>query len=796
MLRASLHVLALLALAAAFTGAGAPPAPEVRVGPFLQDAEPSSVWVVWETTGDAPSRVRYGRSARTERVAEGTSIEGLAGSRIHHVQLKGLEPDAPHHYRVDGAGPRGKAFRFRTPPPRDANASFRFAVYSDTQSGPDPAKHTEVINEGVIRFVTSEFGRQLPDELAFALVPGDLVSTGSNYGQWKEQFFDEEQNLAQHVPLYPVPGNHEQDAHWFFDYFHLPENGTEGFEEHWWFKDHGNVRLIGIDSNNGYRTTTQLDWLDGVLEAAADDPVIDFVFAEMHHPHKTPSWTPGNTAFTGEVVRRLEAFSTATGKPSIHFFGHTHSYERGQSRDHEHLWVDVSAGEGDLAWWGEFPSADYPEFQRVFMDWGFVLMEVEDGDDPRFRMRRISRGNQFDPKDNAVIDDLTIRHRNQGPARPRALAPERGATDVSADHGALRGSGFEDSDGDTHLASHFQVTTRAGDYSAPVRDEWFRFENWFAPPDAKGRETGYYSVDTREGKDVRELELGELDPFTTYHWRVRYRDSGLAWSEWSEESSFTTGAAAIGAACLPEGGCAEMRESQALAIGAIFQGVGTTCEEAGCPEYETLFEENFEGLTLGPPSMEPGSGPSWTPTPPEGWTTNRDEMTGGGVDEWRSWSFARKDFWVAASGDQGRSAFARGDGVIAVADSDEWHDAPTERGGEGGFLAVMTTPEVPLRGVKRGTLHLAFDSTWVPDEPMAARVFADFDRGGRVQVLEWSSDPEDPNHAPAAVDERVIVPVETPAGARTVRLVFQLGEANNDWYWAVDDIRLFAEVRR
>ena len=303
-------------------------------------------------------------------------------------------------------------------------------------------------------------------------------------------------------------------------------------------------------------------------------------------------------------------------------------------------------------------------------------------------------------------------------------------------------------------------------------------------------------MDTREGKDVCELELGMLEPFTTYHWRVRYRDSGLAWSGWSEEASFTTGAAAVGAACFPEGGCAEMREAEARAMGAEFRGFGTTCADAGCPSYLTLFEETFEDLELRAPSMEPGTGPSWTPTPPLGWTTNRDQMTGGGVDEWRSWSFAKKEFWVAASGDQGRGAFELGDGIIAVADSDEWHDAPTERGAEGGFLAVMTTPEISLKGAAPGTLRLAFDSTWVPDEPMAARVFADFDTGERVQVLEWRSEAGHPNDKAAAVSERVAVPVEQPARARSVRLVFQLGESNNDWYWALDDLRLFAEERR
>ncbi|MCP4069437.1 MAG: metallophosphoesterase family protein [Phycisphaeraceae bacterium] len=787
--------LAAIAPPSAFAGHGHPP---VRVGPFLQDAEPTSVWVVWETEGEARSEVRHGPTPKLGRVARGDSIPGQDGSRIHHVMLEGLDPDASHYYAIDAEGDRGGTFRFRTPPNRDAGHAFRFVVYSDTQSGPDSRKHAEVIDEGVIRFVTTEFGPEISDELAFTLIPGDLVDSGSKYHQWKDQFFDEEQNLARHVPIYPVPGNHEQDAHWFFDYFHLPENGTPGFEEHWWYKDHGNVRVIGLDSNEGYRTAAQLDWLDEVLAEAAEDSIIDFVFAQLHHPHKTPAWTPGDTDWTGEVVRRLERFSTETGKPSIHFFGHTHAYERGQSRDHHHLWVDVSATEGDLAWWGEYPATDHPEFQKVLMDWGFVLMEVEDGENPSFRMRRVSRGNQFDPKDNEIVDDITIRHRNPAPARPTAIEPQTGVGGFPADDGVLRGSEFRDPNGDRHLASHFQLTTTAGDYASPVRDEWIRFENWFAPPDATGRADGYYSVDTRAGKDVRELDLGMLDPHTTYFWRVRYRDSGLTWSEWSEEASFTTGAAALGAACLPEGGCRMMRRAEAEAMGARWSGVGTSCDDAGCPEFVTLFEESFDDLVLRAPSMEPGDEPAWTPTPPTGWTTNREEMTGGGVDEWRGWAFARPAFWVRVAGDQGRAGFALGDGVIAIADSDEWHDAETEHpgGGEGGFLARMTTPAISLEGVRPGSLRLAFDSAWMPDEPMAARVLARFEPGETVEVFQWRSESDGENYKSSSINERVRVSIEVPRNARSVRFVFELGEANNDWFWAIDDIRVYAAPDR
>lgn len=780
MIRAFVVVLSLLA--------GLAHAQHVRVGPFLQDAEPDRIWVVWETTGDAPSIVRYGPDQSTAMTAEGESIPGHEGSRIHHVELGGLEPDTPYFYRLDVEGERGEVFRFRTPPTRESGKSFRFVVYSDTQAGPDSSKHTEVINDGVIRFITEHFGPELSDELAFSLIPGDLVDQGSIYAQWKEQFFDEEQNLARHIPIYPVPGNHEQDAHWFFDYFHLPENGSPDFLEHWWYKDYANVRVIGLDSNGAYRIEEQLRWLDDVLEMAEKDPAIDFVFAQMHHPHKTPAWTPGETPYVGRIVRKLEEFSDRTGKPSIHFFGHTHAYERGQSRDHHHLWVDVSAAEGDLAWWGEYPRIDHPEFQKVFMDWGFVLMEVQDGDNPSFRLRRISRGNQFDPKDNEVIDDITIRHHNAAPFPPRIISPHN-APEADADGVRLVASAFRDRDGDTHLASHFQVTTVKGDYATPIVDEWFRFENWFAPEDAEGRATGYYSVDTRAGMDPTEHTTGLLEPLTTYHWRVRYRDSALAWSDWSTEGTFTTGAANVGACCLPEGDCDILRRLACLESGGVWLGTGSSCDD--CPDIIAVWSEDFETVPLRDAVDEPAATGVWSPDPPAGWKTDPSAMPAGGVTEWRGWAIAGKTFWIDVSGDQGRSMFTRGTGAVAIADPDEWHDAEK---GEGRFDASITTDAVPLDALKPGTSVLAFDSTWMPHADMTATVTVRYDTGEQATVLTWSSAPGT-DQKPAAQDERVRVALNHPHDASSAVITFRLSNAGNDWYWAIDNLVVAGEAR-
>ena len=105
------------------------------------------------------------------------------------------------------------------------------------------------------------------------------------------------------------------------------------------------------------------------------------------------------------------------------------------------------------------------------------------------------------------------------PAKPSNVLPAKGATDISLKT-TLRSSAFSDPDsGDTHAASQWQITTSAGDYSSTVFDS---------------------------GRDVSNLiqlsvPSGVLNASTTYYWRVRHQDNHDNWSDYSTETSFTTG---------------------------------------------------------------------------------------------------------------------------------------------------------------------------------------------------------------------------------------------------------------
>jgi hypothetical protein len=607
--------LLVIASAAHFRGGG------IIAGPYLQDPSPSSMWVCWETSSNTESIVEYGTSPLLGSSAAGTNLTSSASTIIHQVLVTGLQPSTTYWYRARTGSWFSAVSHFQTPPAQSSEASWRFVALSDTQiDGGNPQKHREVIEQGVMAYTAAQYGSDMSKELAFLINIGDLVSTGSNHSHWVDHYFAQAQSLYELIPSYSVLGNHEADANLYYEYLRLPHNSQAGSEERYWWADRQNVRLIGLDSNGYTSTSEQLTWLDGVLANTAANDKIDFVFCLFHHPHLSELWTPGESGFSSNVVARLEQFSDDSGKPSVHFFGHTHGYSRGQSQDHNHLMVNVATGMGNPDYWYEYSQADYPEFQYSEPDWGFCMIDVTAGSDPSFRLRRLSRGNEYVSKNNTLSDEITIRRYNTPPDKPQALLPNPASGDQNAASVELIGSSFNDPDGDTLLEAQYQVTETLGDWSNLITDDWRRIENWYRPANGDG----WYSENNVTDSQIEDIYLNETLPgCRDVYWRVRYRDSALAWSEWSDPQQFHTGASSSGNAA-PEPNDGEENISLAPTLrwfpcstpdaydvyfgtdatpdASEFQGQqGNTTFQPGVLQPETTYYWRIDMVTLGLP---------------------------------------------------------------------------------------------------------------------------------------------------------------------------------------------------
>ena len=501
---------------------------DFTINPYLQNANPNCITIMWEYSNWDVSSVEWGNTDTLGNLDSTTFEITSSISCLFTAKLTGLQSNTKYYYQVNTGNSTSEMFDFYTPSTNIDEAPINIVVMSDMQkSDNNPTKFSEIINDGIIDYVKDNYEGNTNENLDMILIPGDLVGTGINHSHWKDDFFSQSEPLFSTVPFYPVLGNHEANANLYFQYMDLPENGTLGYEEHWWYKDNSNVRIIGLNSNSDYQIQDQLDWLDSILYMTSLDNTIDFVFAQLHHPHKSEQWTPGNTGFTGDVISLLENFTANCGKPTIHFYGHTHGYSRGQSKDHTHLMVNVATSGGYIDYWGEWPQEDYEEYSISQDEWGYVFLEVKAGSDPQFTLKRLSNGDDFISKKNSLEDIVTIRLYNNPPNTPTGIFPLYLDT-INSSSMILIADNFSDQDGDLHGASQWQISNDCNDFTSLVLDSWKQYENW------------YLDINTQENDNLTDEIINSLDGSSNYCWRVRYRDRSLAWSEWSTPIPFIT----------------------------------------------------------------------------------------------------------------------------------------------------------------------------------------------------------------------------------------------------------------
>ena len=207
-----------------------------------------------------------------------------------------------------------------------------------------------------------------------------------------------------------------------------------------------------------------------------------------------------------------------------------------------------------------------------------------------------------------------------------------------------------------------------------------------------------------------------------------------------------------------------------------------------------------------------------------------------GVDEWEGWTFADKDFWIEAAGDQDRSLFTKSSGNVAVFDPDEYDDLGDGRGGAY-MNSGLTMPNVPIGTNTFIQLSYdysfraeAFDDSHDPNggsvlnglslnNSTASTYITYKDAGGSVlgtNVLSGTLIDSDGGNGtdPNAADFRLPSPTlatasdidgtftgfvplaggAVPAGAASFDVTFGLINAGNDWWYAIDNVTVQGNV--
>lgn len=198
-----------------------------------------------------------------------------------------------------------------------------------------------------------------------------------------------------------------------------------------------------------------------------------------------------------------------------------------------------------------------------------------------------------------------------------------------------------------------------------------------------------------------------------------------------------------------------------------------------------LLDEDFESLA---DVLAPVAGVSgWTAKAPEGWSVVNAPGMPQGTVRLQGWTFHTKRAW--SLGGQDRGNFSRALGIVAVADPDDWDDTGSPSS-KGKFDSTLVSPAVTVPSGTR-KLYVSFDSHYRQEAPQKASLTAVFDTGEEVRLLSYSSDATGNDNAGRDVENTYVTKELTPpAGARTVTLKFRMYDAGNNWYWAVDHVRV------
>lgn len=282
------------------------------VAPYLQFGTPDTMTVLAET--DQPSRLTIEYGERQPLTLRDTTT---SPALISEIKLSGLKPFTRYFYRVtceDAAGnlARSEVASFQTAP--GPELAWAFGILGDTQRNPDVTRRCA---EGLFALRPN-----------FLLHLGDVVDDGFAKSQWVFDLFEPCARLFAHVPVFPVIGNHEKNAHWYYDYFSLPA------PEYFYTFTYGNAQFFMIDSNKDCGPgSEQYRWLDRALAASR----ATWKFTAHHHPCFSSDeddygdqWKgkPGRDYTWGDSnVRRLVPLYEKHGV-DIAFAGHIHSYER------------------------------------------------------------------------------------------------------------------------------------------------------------------------------------------------------------------------------------------------------------------------------------------------------------------------------------------------------------------------------------------------------------------------------------------------------------------------------------
>ncbi len=500
--------------------------------PYLQTPTPNSMYFSWHSTQSTSTMVQYGLTSALGLTQNG-SIENIVTKKWNTVKLSGLIPDTVYYYKCISGTEESDIYQFRTPPSsQGTNRHLRFILLGDSRT--DVARSTQIANAAKTKAMEM-FGNDIQNQINLVVHVGDVVSSGSSYGLYEDEFFKPYACLSSTIPFMVIIGNHEGENPYYYKYMKFDDvsDYTGALAEKFYAFYYLNTQFIFINGNTTYQSSVQTSWVQQKLEQSNVNPDVKMTFCFTHQPGHSELWPDGNTPYIqNDIIPLLKQYD----KVQLLAYGHSHNYERGMiessaANSNGDFYVMLTGGAGSaLDRWGMYPNqTDYEEIIKTLDYYVFNIVDI-DIDNQSFDLYTYSYGNIDKPQNCELIDHYYRKLNQSKPIKPLALSPSQTASTLPL----LVASQFEGVD--SVFSVKFQITSTPGNYSSPVLNKRIDKINIYGTTGVPD----YTPINLNANIDLRRFLLTTpLSNGQQYAWRVAYRDNNLKWSDWSDEKIFT-----------------------------------------------------------------------------------------------------------------------------------------------------------------------------------------------------------------------------------------------------------------
>lgn len=506
--------------------------PEVHVAqtkPYLQKATDTSITINWKTNRAGTPSVKYGKEPGNLSMTQTGTTDQLSNEYYwHSVELTGLEANTLYSYKISFDGTESsETYRFSTLPVKGSKQPMRILLMGDHQI--KSRSGYEWLMQAAKRKIEQKYGN-LEENISLIMNIGDQVDVGT-LDHYEHVHLFKSELMSPYLPIMTCIGNHEtyqdpglKNYSTHFDYSDIEYKGITSGTDNYYAYQTGRILFIVLSTE--HTGNEQKSWVRKVVDAAKSDDQVDFIISVNHRPIQAEQYIGDISAWVrNEIVPIL----SETPKHVLNYGGHHHLYHRGQFPNAPMYHIINGAASWDQMW-GMSSEKDYDDVQKTIDYWGYQILEF-DFDKKEMKAECYAIGNKELVVDNILIDSF---HRKLG-----ASAPEKPIlTDISSVISlpyTFAGSKYSTQTDEPLNTVQFQIALTEG-FESPLINSIRDVENLYG---STGKPL-HIPVDINEEVEINRLTVAAQKLKNGLHYiRVRYRDTNMEWSEWSDTQSFT-----------------------------------------------------------------------------------------------------------------------------------------------------------------------------------------------------------------------------------------------------------------